>query len=182
MKLLIGFGGNLGEPPGAFSQALAGLAERHRVLAVSQLYRTEPEGPRQPRYWNLVALLAATTSPLELLEQCQALEQAAGRRRTAGCRLAPRTLDLDLLIAESLVHRGPRLELPHPRFARRAFALVPAAELAADWWHPLVHRRLGDLAQACLLQDPTAVTPIGALPSSDPLTFPPESPRSSLVE
>ncbi len=150
MQLLLGLGGNLGDPPQAFRTALAALVERHRVLAISQLIRSEPEGPPQPRYWNQAALLEVTVAPLEFLDECQTLEHAAGRRRDPSCRNAPRTLDLDLLMAMSLVHRGPRLQLPHPRLHCRAFALVPAAELAADWLHPIALRTLGHLSREAL--------------------------------
>ena len=157
MQLLLGLGGNLGDPPTAFQRALRSLAARHQVVAVSRLYRTEPEGPPQPRYWNMVARLQVGASALELLEQCWSLELEAGRQRDAGGRWAPRTLDLDLLMARSLVHRGPTLQLPHPRFARRAFALVPAAELAPGWQHPFVLRSLAELSQDALRANPTAV-------------------------
>ena len=56
-----------------------------------------------------------------------------------------------------LVWRGPELELPHPRFHQRAFALVPAAELVPDWVHPLVGRTIGDLAEEVLRDDPDAL-------------------------
>jgi len=146
-RLILGLGGNLGQPPRAFQEALAALAASHRVLLVSRLYRTEPEGPSQPRFWNMAALLEPAAPLLELLEQCQDLERRAGRDRDRVPRWGPRPLDLDLLIARGLVHRGPRLELPHPRLTSRAFALVPAAELAPGWRHPVLGATLGELAQ-----------------------------------
>jgi 2-amino-4-hydroxy-6-hydroxymethyldihydropteridine diphosphokinase len=133
VRLLLALGGNLQDPPAAFRMALGALAARHPVVAVSRLYRTRPVGPPQPRFWNLVALLEPDAPLLDLLGQCQELELAAGRERAREARWGPRPLDLDLLAAEGVVHRGPRLELPHPRFGGRAFVLVPAAELAPEW-------------------------------------------------
>jgi 7,8-dihydro-6-hydroxymethylpterin-pyrophosphokinase len=66
-------------------------------------------------------------------------------------------LDIDLLLAEELVCRGPRLELPHPRFHERRFALEPAAEVAADWLHPLIGRTVVELAQAARRKEPDAI-------------------------
>lgn len=159
MQLLVGLGGNLGDPPQAFNQALAALSERHQVRAVSRRYRSEPEGPPQPRYWNMVALLEVTAPLLELLDQCQELELRAGRIRDPAHRWGPRPLDLDLLMARNLAHRGPRLLLPHPQLVRRAFALVPAAELVPDWIHPAAGTTLGELARQSLLRAGSEIAP-----------------------
>lgn len=146
MRIILGLGGNLGEPPRAFAAVLASLgADDARVLTRSALYRSEPVGPPQPRYWNAAVLLESEMPLLVLLGRCQALESAAGRRRD-GVRWGPRTLDIDLLVAEEIVHRGPRLTLPHPELTTRAFAAVPAAEVAPEWAHPVVGASLRALA------------------------------------
>ena len=146
MQLLLGLGGNLGDPRAAFRAALGALADRHPLLAVSRLYRSRPVGPPQPWYWNLAALLEPGGPLLDLLGQCQALEVAAGRDRSREARWGPRPLDLDLLAADGIVHRGPRLELPHPRFGVRAFVLVPAAELTPEWRLAGAGRTVAELA------------------------------------
>ena len=146
MELLLGLGGNLGDPPSAFRVALSGLDREHRVVALSQLYRTEPEGPPQPRYWNMAVRLELRGPLLRLLDACQELERRAGRERSGEARWGPRPLDLDLLVSPEVVHRGPRLELPHPRLHLRPFALEPAAELAPVWVVPGLGRSLTELA------------------------------------
>lgn len=146
MRIVLGLGGNLGDPPKAFDAALAALTGDCRVLARSALYRSDPVGPPQPQYWNASVLVDSSLSLLDLLARCQSLEAAAGRRREEG-RWGPRPLDLDLLVADGAVHRGPRLMLPHVRFGERAFAAVPAAEVAPEWVHPLLGVRLAVLAR-----------------------------------
>ncbi len=81
-----------------------------------------------PDYLNAVACLHSSLTPLALLAQLQALENAAGRERPY--RNAPRTLDLDLLLYGSVRLQTPSLTLPHPRMLERAFVLRPLAELA----------------------------------------------------
>jgi 2-amino-4-hydroxy-6-hydroxymethyldihydropteridine diphosphokinase len=69
-------------------------------------------------------------SPLALLDQLQALEQAHRRLRLR--HWGPRTLDLDLLTFDDLSLDLPRLKVPHPRMYERAFVLVPMADLDPD--------------------------------------------------
>jgi 2-amino-4-hydroxy-6-hydroxymethyldihydropteridine diphosphokinase len=133
------------------------LEECHRVLAVSALYRTRAVGPPQPDYVNGAALLQTDADPLSLLRQCRSIEKAVGRCREDEQRWGPRVLDLDLLMVDHLVRRGPMLELPHPRFHQRAFALVPAAELVPDWIHPLIGRTIGNLADDARREEPDSV-------------------------
>jgi 2-amino-4-hydroxy-6-hydroxymethyldihydropteridine diphosphokinase len=163
VRLLLGFGGNLGDPALAFRVALAGLGERHPVLGVSRLYSSHALGPPQPDYLNLVALIRLRAPLLALLEQCQLLEVAAGRERSGSLRWGPRPLDIDLLAAEAAVHCGPRLQLPHPRFLERAFAVVPAAELAPTWVLPGGSVSLGERARALERETPdlVALGPLG---------------------
>lgn len=137
MEFLIGFGGNLGDPPAAFERALMKLAFHGRVKATSSIHRTDPIGPAQPRYWNMAAVIDFSGPALDLLDLCQAIETEAGRRRDPKEQWGPRTLDLDLLLTPGFVCCSPRLDLPHPRFHERFFALAPAAELVPDWRHPL---------------------------------------------
>ncbi len=136
MRLILGLGGNVGDVPSAFLGAVEGLGEVHPVRALSALYRSAPVGPPQPRFWNMAVLLEVRTPLMELLDLCRELEAAAGRDREGEVRWGPRPLDLDLLLAENVVCRGPRLEVPHPRLLERAFALVPASEVAPDWRVP----------------------------------------------
>jgi 2-amino-4-hydroxy-6-hydroxymethyldihydropteridine diphosphokinase len=157
MEILIGLGGNVGEVRASFERARRDLALRHQVLGVSKLYGSTPVGPDQPSFLNM-ALHLRTAAPLEhLLRDCQLVEAEAGRERSREERWGPRPLDLDLLIADGVVRRSSSLVLPHPRFHERAFALVPAAELRAEWRHPLVGRRLKDLAAFEILRNPDAV-------------------------
>lgn len=102
---------------------------RTRLVAASAVYETDPVGgPPQGRYLNAAALLATHLAPEDLLAALRRIEDAAGRRRDVVD--GPRTLDLDLLLHGATRVASATLELPHPRFASRVFALAPAADVA----------------------------------------------------
>jgi 2-amino-4-hydroxy-6-hydroxymethyldihydropteridine diphosphokinase len=156
-RVVLGLGGNTGEPEPAFRHALEQLACDGRIEAVSRLWRTRPVGPMQPDYLNAAAVVSWPGGPRSLLAHCRQLEAAAGRDRSTGERWGPRALDLDLLLAEDVVCRGPVLELPHPRLHERRFALEPAAEVAPGWLHPLLGLTVGQLADRQRAREPDAI-------------------------
>ncbi|MGD8440978.1 MAG: 2-amino-4-hydroxy-6-hydroxymethyldihydropteridine diphosphokinase [Holophagae bacterium] len=157
LSIVLGLGANQGDPAAVFAGALTALAAETEVVGRSRLWLTRAVGPAQPDYTNAAVLVRWPGGPEHLLARCHELEARAGRLRPGDQRWGPRPLDLDLLIARDLVWRSPRLELPHPRLAERAFALVPAAEVAPDWLHPLLGRTLDDLAAAARATTPDAI-------------------------
>lgn len=163
MRVIIGLGGNVGDVWSAFDRAVAALGESAglEICGRSSLYRTVVVGPEQPPYLNAAIMVAVEISARDLLGLCHRIEAKSGRDRKNEGRWGPRTLDLDLLIADALICRGPVLNLPHPRFAERAFALIPAAELAPEWIHPLEGRTLADLAKRSPVKERGAVECVG---------------------
>ena len=80
-----------------------------------------------------------------------ALEAAAGRVRSAPN--AARVLDLDIVAMGDLVRDAPDPILPHPRAHERAFVLVPLAELAPGWVHPVLGKNVAALIAALPAQE-----------------------------
>jgi 2-amino-4-hydroxy-6-hydroxymethyldihydropteridine diphosphokinase len=157
MEILIGLGANLGDPARAFWRALAQIADHGDIGGISRLWRTRPVGPSQPDFMNAAALIGWPGEPRSLLDRCRELEIDAGRNRGEEERWGPRILDLDLLIADSMVCRGPALELPHPRLHERRFALEPTAEVAPGWLHPLLGLTIEELARRARQREPDAI-------------------------
>ena len=131
--VLIGLGGNLGDPAKNIQDALTliGAHEGCRVEAVSSLWRTPPWGKTdQPDFINACAKVATRLEPRAFLALCLQTEQALKRVRSE--RWGPRSIDIDILFFGFRKIEEEGLVVPHPRIAERAFVLVPLAEIAPE--------------------------------------------------
>ena len=127
MRIVVGFGSNVGDRVGHLVAGLGALVRRWRPFAVSSLYESAPVGPvEQPAFLNAVAVFETADSPETVLEHLLAVEQA--RDRTRGVRWGPRTLDLDLLLYGGSRVELPGLTVPHQELANRRFVLEPLLE------------------------------------------------------
>ena len=133
----VALGSNLGDSEQIIEEALVRLDQLDgmRLQVRSHLYKTAPVGPPQPDYINACAVFCTVLSPEHVLQVLLTTEASFGRIRRE--RWGPRTLDLDLLFYGDQVVDTPKLTLPHPRMHERAFVLVPLAEIAAHWLHPV---------------------------------------------
>ena len=142
----VGVGSNQGDRVALCREALYRLASNPpgakatlRIKKISSLYETEPmEYSDQDWFYNAVIEIETTLSPLLLLKYCQKIEKALGKK--IEIPKGPRTIDLDLLFYGQRVMSRPGLTLPHPAAATRPFVLVPLAEIAPDFVHPLLRR------------------------------------------
>ena len=129
----LGIGSNLGDRLGYLQRAVDELARvpRVEVVAVSRVYETAPVGgPPQDAYLNAVVAIDTDRDPVDLLHQCQAIEEGAERVRVE--RWGPRTLDVDVLLLDDRNLDTPELTLPHPRMWERGFVLAPLRDVAPE--------------------------------------------------
>lgn len=126
------FGANLGEAQATVLQAIqdVGALATSQLVKASSLYASAPHEATGPEFVNAVAMYDTDLPPLALLDALQNLEKTAGRERPY--LNAPRTLDLDIIFYGDIALDSPRLTLPHPRWQKRAFVLVPLAEISPD--------------------------------------------------
>jgi 2-amino-4-hydroxy-6-hydroxymethyldihydropteridine diphosphokinase len=157
--ILVALGANLptrhGPPAATLAAALAALeAEGVRILARSRWYRSAAvPASDQPDFVNGVASVGTARAPADLLATLHRVEAAFGRARTVAN--AARPLDLDLIDYDGRIadgrDGGP--VLPHPRAHRRAFVLLPLAEIAPGWIHPVLGRPVDARIAALAPQD-----------------------------
>jgi len=118
----VALGSNLGRREQYLAMGRAGLAAIPctRLVAASLIEETAPLGPPgQGPYLNQMVLLRTTATPEAVWDAMQAIERAAGRRRTV--RWVARTLDLDLVRFGELTVATPTLTIPHPELPNRPF-------------------------------------------------------------
>ena len=183
-RVLIALGGNLpseaGLPAQTLLSAIRGLAaEGLYIQAISRFYTTPcfPAG-QGPDYINAAIAVHSDIAPQKLLALLHRIEKRFGRLRDR--RWGGRTLDLDLLAAgaqvlpdlpgflawqtlvpEAQARAAPdRLILPHPRMQDRAFVLVPLADIAPDWVHPVLGQSVADMCAALPLDERDAIRPV----------------------
>jgi 2-amino-4-hydroxy-6-hydroxymethyldihydropteridine diphosphokinase len=167
-------------PKVTLRNAIKALADRGVVIrAESRFFETPcfPPGAG-PDYVNAALLIETDLTPAQLLEVLHEVEHEFGRERVQ--RWGMRTLDLDLVCYDDQVLPDPatfdrwlslpadaqrqeapeQLILPHPRLQDRAFVLVPMADVAPDWRHPVLGQTVQQMLEALPAEDIAAVTPL----------------------
>lgn len=168
-QVIIALGGNLplsGKGPKELIQSsVERLADKLGVIErQSHWYRTSavPAGTG-PDFVNGAVLVNTKLTPQRVLAELHRIESDMGRERSL--RWGPRTVDLDLIAADSAILPDPdawrhwydlppdrqttetpdQLILPHPRMQDRAFVLVPMMDIVPDWRHPALKRTVAEM-------------------------------------
>ncbi len=143
-------GANLGDRIQTLSRATDLLSERvGPVVRASGLYETAAWGVvDQPAFLNQVVLLETTLEPEAVLNQTQAIENELGRVRQV--HWGARSIDIDMLYYDQQIIQTNRLTVPHPYLHQRRFTLVPLADVAPDFMHPLLEKTTIQLLNDCL--------------------------------
>lgn len=151
-QAVLSLGSNLGERESHLRQAVQFITREDGIglLAASSLYLSsalEVPAP-QEEYLNQIVVVSTRLSAPALLEHCQAIEVDLGRPRDH-LPGSPRTIDIDLITYGSLICSGEGLVLPHPRYTRRKFVLLPLAEVWPTFRDPRTGHTVQELLENC---------------------------------
>ena len=144
--IVIAFGSNLGDRDAHIRAAAGQLQQILSDFTLSSLIETSPVGAgleHDPPYLNAVGIGRSNRPVREIFDALRAIEQQAGRSRPY--QGAPRTLDLDLILAGDEVVEQGDLQIPHPRFRDRLFVLDPLVEIAPHLIDPVTGLTIREL-------------------------------------
>lgn len=148
IRVAIALGSNLGDRRRHLDYAVEALQLDVTDIRMSSVVETEPVGVGQEhgRYLNAAVTGRTSLPPRELLGRLLEIEEESGRVRPYP--MAPRTLDLDLILYGDVIANDGGLCVPHPRFREREFVLAPLAEIAPDMVDPVTGKTIEALLVA----------------------------------
>ncbi|KAF2676415.1 folic acid synthesis protein-like protein [Lentithecium fluviatile CBS 122367] len=132
-RAFIALGSNLGDRVAMIEQACKEMdrSGKIRVLRTSSLWETKAMYVLdQDKFVNGVCEVETSLSPIELLDQLQAIENAMGRAKVVD--KGPRNIDLDILLYDEQTFTNERLQIPHRLMLEREFVLRPLCQLIPD--------------------------------------------------
>lgn len=142
--VFLGLGTNIGDRFHNLSKAREAISGFATIDTASSLYETEAWGyTDQAAFLNQVVSIQTKLSPLKLLKKIKKIEQQLGREESF--RWGPRLIDIDILFYGKRIVNLPILTIPHKNLHNRAFVLIPLAEIAPDFIHPIFKKSVQDL-------------------------------------
>jgi len=145
MRYFISLGSNLGDRNKNLQKAILFLKQNGiKIRKTSSVYESSPVGPiTQPWFFNQVLEVETGLVPQDFLILTQKIEKLCGRQRSVP--KGPRSIDIDILLAEDQIVQTKTLIIPHPELNRRNFVLIPLKEISPDTVHPVLKETIKDL-------------------------------------
>ena len=146
MIYYLGLGSNMGDRLSNIRQAIDFLKTMGTILKISSIYETEPMGMTQgtKNFYNLAISFESALSPPSLLKAVKNFEKSKGRDLTDAHNKS-RSIDIDILLAESQILNTESLTIPHKEMTTREFVLVPLNEIAPDVIHPVLNKKIKEI-------------------------------------
>ncbi|MDC1175193.1 2-amino-4-hydroxy-6-hydroxymethyldihydropteridine diphosphokinase [Bacteriovoracaceae bacterium] len=129
MSVIISTGSNLENRVAFLLEAKKLLSKNFKLIEESNIYESPAvDYLNQPDFLNQVlSFETPEISPEDFLQEILSIELSLGRERLID--KGPRTIDIDILFWDNLVHQSANLQIPHPRLFDRSFIVYPLKEL-----------------------------------------------------
>jgi len=146
-NIFLALGSNKGDRLQYIKRAVKKISENLscRVLKYSSVYETTPYGTAdQPNYLNAVIEIESDLKSDELLSFIKDLEKEIGRTPTDE-KWGQREIDVDIIFYNDVIYSGDKMIIPHPECLYRDFVMVPLVEIAPDFIHPGIGKKLSEI-------------------------------------
>ena len=148
-QVYLSIGSNIGIRHLQLQKALLAIAKNDLILKISAVYENAAIGFDGDDFLNACVLITTKSSASELLAKLQKIEADLGRKKKKGVAYVSRNIDIDILYFNNEIINGAGLTIPHPRMAERNFVLKPLADIAPQFYHPVLHKDTRNLLQEC---------------------------------
>ncbi len=149
-QVFLGTGGNIGNKHDNFDKVYTFIKnELGTIVKSSAVYETPPWGfEATEKFWNTVLIIETELSATELLSKINNIENRFGRTRD-GVNYKSREMDIDILYFNDEIINTENLTIPHPLLHKRLFVLVPLAEIAPKFVHPVLKLTSFEMLNNC---------------------------------
>ncbi|MFK5957999.1 MAG: 2-amino-4-hydroxy-6-hydroxymethyldihydropteridine diphosphokinase [Lutibacter sp.] len=143
----LSLGSNLGNKFKNLQQAVDIIAlEIGTIAKISSIYKTAAWGFESDDFYNICVQVSTSLNPENLLDAIRKTEISLGRKRTSEKKYKARIIDIDVLLFDNEIIFSKELIVPHKEMLNRKFVMVPLAEIAPNFMHPIEKQRI----QVCL--------------------------------
>lgn len=150
-QVFLGTGGNIGNKRDNFDKVYTFIKnELGNITKSSSVYETPPWGfEATENFWNMVFIIETEFSAAVLLQKINKIEDCFGRTRDH-LIYKSREMDIDILYFDDETINTENLTIPHPLLHKRLFVLVPLAEIAPDFFHPVLKLTSLEMLKNCV--------------------------------
>lgn len=146
----LSLGSNLGDSLNHLQSGVFAIEKKiGGIQRISPVYQSSAWGFEAKDFLNICVSLETTLAPQILLETLLQIEVDLGRVRRQEEGYEPRNLDIDILYYGREAFFTETLVVPHPEMAFRKFVLKPLADIAPQFYHPILNKDTRNLLQEC---------------------------------
>ena len=146
-RVYLSLGSNLGDKEQNLEDALKMIEKQIGSIASrSAFFYSEPWGFSSDNgFVNNCDLIETLFLPEKILEITKQIEIELGRSKKSSGTYSDRVIDIDIIFYNDQILDTPDLVIPHPLMHLREFVLAPLEEIAADYLHPLLDKKVSEL-------------------------------------
>ncbi len=136
--IFLSLGSNQGDTLNNLQSAVDLIADSiGKIIKISSVYKTKSWGFKSDDFLNICIEVSTNLNPEMLWEEIVDIENSLGRVRTNSKDYQSRTIDIDVLLFDDEIIFSKELIVPHSKMLSRNFVLIPLAEIAPHFKHPI---------------------------------------------